>query len=92
MAKDIVPDLIRQVLEMAGADLTIATRIEPRIRQQFGGERHYFAKAPAGPKAQGLASLVASGVPVGEACTIVGVSRSWGFQLLNRRTRRWPLL
>lgn len=44
MAKDVLSDLIRHVLEQAGVDVTIATRIEPSVRQAFGGERYYLAR------------------------------------------------
>lgn len=80
MAKDIIPDLIRQVLEAAGADVALSSAIEPRIRQAFGGERHYFARTMPEKKTYLVGVGYALGLTTSEIADMV---------LMPERTVRW---
>lgn len=81
MARDILPDIIRHVLEAAGADLTISTAVEPTLRRLYGGERYYFGKNGAPEK---KTQLVGNGFALG--LTTRQIAEAFG---IPPRTVRW---
>ncbi len=88
MGKDVLDELVRQILA-AAPDIPPAAvqTAAARIRQDWGGERVYFKKAPAEGKALRLGTALAAGVPLTQACAEVGVSESYGYRLASRRWR-----
>jgi len=88
MINDLVGELIARILAAAEAGPEEVKREEVRIRQQFGGGRHYFQKKamPEG-KAHTLGVSLAAGASIHEAFAAAGVSRATGYRLMRRRWR-----
>lgn len=89
MPKDVLDVLVEQLRAAAPdypADKLYATALQ--IRRDMGGERHYLKKAPAMGKVFSLGNALAAGVTLAQAFADCGVSRSSGYRLINRRTRR----
>ena len=88
MPDDIVDALLKQLLAAApGFPADRAQAAAAKIRQDWGGAKHYVKKAPAEGKAFGLGTALAAGVPLTQAFADVGVSASRGYELLKRRWR-----
>ena len=83
MGKD-EADLVASIRAVA-PDLSVdrVEAIARRIQRDLGGA--YLKKESALGKAFGLGTALARGVPVAQAFADVGVSRSTGYRLLNRR-------
>lgn len=90
MAKDIIDDLMAQILAAApGFTPDHAHEVALRIRQDWGGSQVYIRKAPAEGKAFRLGTALAAGVPIAQAVSDLGVCRRTGYYLLRRRLSRW---
>jgi len=88
MAKDVLDELVRQILAAAPSiPPAAAESAANRVRQDWGGERVYIRKAPAEGKALRLGSALAAGVPLAQAFGEVGCSAGYGYRLIRRRWR-----
>ena len=59
--------------------------LERRMRDAWGGERHYVGRRPAEGKALRLGATLAHGGSLADAFDQAGVNRRWGFRLLLRK-------
>lgn len=88
---DLLDDIMEQLAAAAPdypQDKLRATAL--KIRRDVGGSEAYIRKAPAEGKVVGLSSALAAGVPLAQAFSDAGVSRGYGYKLVNRllRSRR----
>jgi len=65
------------------------TRLEVRLRQEYGGERVYVLKEKTAGKAWSLAERLAAGEGWREALATMGISRRTGCRI--RRRAGWVL-
>lgn len=94
---DIVDDFLTRLQALApDTAAQLGQRLESELRQQWGGtERHYIRKgcqahprlsaAGAQQRAAALGNALRDGLPLEQAFSTAGVSRSAGFRLLKRR-------
>jgi hypothetical protein len=85
MSNDIFGQIIRNLAEAWGVGDDARVREEVRIRQQFGGEKHYIAKKLDMQRAVALGERMKRGESVEQASKSAGIARSTGYRLSRRR-------
>ena len=84
MPDDIVTGFIRRTkAEHPEIAESAWLRLEVRLRQEWGGERHYVQKAPTLGKAYSLAERLAAGESPREAFRNSGLTRTTGYRVLS---------
>ena len=77
--------IIRASLMDEGLDAAVIHRVDGRVREQAGGCRWYVPKRNGHETVGDLARLIAIGVAPREAMRQLGIPKSTGYAMLNRR-------